>query len=89
MELAPALGLCLALSLGAGAAGRHLACVLADYQVVYLFQRPESMARALAKAQAEMAPGSWLVSLEFEVAGQPCHSRLQAPDGRPVWVYAL
>lgn len=61
----------------------------ADYQVVYLFQRPESMARALAKAQAEMAPGSWLVSLEFEVAGQACHRRLQAPDGRPVWVYAL
>ena len=26
------------------------------YQMVYLFQRPESMARAAAKAQAEMAP---------------------------------
>jgi hypothetical protein len=36
------------------------------YDLVYLFQRPESMPRALAKAAAQMRPGSWLVSLEFE-----------------------
>lgn len=35
------------------------------YDLVYLFQRPESMPRAWAKACAEMRPGSWLVSLEF------------------------
>ena len=35
----------------------------AAYDVVYLFQRPESMARALVKAQQDMAPGGWLVSL--------------------------
>ena len=39
------------------------------YDLVYLFQRPESMPRALAKACAEMARGSWVVSLEFEAAG--------------------
>jgi len=61
----------------------------APYAMVYLFQRPESMARALAKAQAQMAPGSWLVSLEFEVPGAPPTGRLQAPDGRPVWLYQL
>lgn len=61
----------------------------APYQLVYVFQRPESMARALAKAQAEMAPGSWLVSLEFEVLGQPHQARLMAPDGRPVWIYRV
>lgn len=61
----------------------------APYQLVYVFQRPESMARALAKAQAEMAPGSWLVSLEFEVVGQPHQARLMAPDGRPVWIYRV
>jgi len=57
--------------------------------LVYLFQRPESMARALAKAQAELAPGGWLVSLEFEAAGLAAHARLAAPDGRPVWIYRV
>ena len=36
------------------------------YALVYVFQRPESMLRALEKAGAELRPGSWLVSLEFE-----------------------
>lgn len=37
--------------------------------IVYLFQRPESMARALAKARAELRPGAWLLSLDFELPG--------------------
>ena len=37
--------------------------------LVYLFQRPESMARAWDKARAELAPGRFLVSLEFAVPG--------------------
>lgn len=56
--------------------------------LVYLFQRPESMARALAKARTEMA-GGWLVSLEFECAGEPAHAVLSTPDGRPLWVYRV
>lgn len=59
------------------------------YDLVYLFQRPESMARAMAKARAELAPGAWLVSLEFEVEGAPPHAALRAPDGRPVWLYRI
>lgn len=59
------------------------------YQLVYVFQRPESMARAAAKAQADMAPGSWLVSLEFAVPQAVPHARLTTPTGRSVWVYAL
>jgi SAM-dependent methyltransferase len=59
------------------------------YQLVYLYQRPESMARAAAKAQAEMAPGTWLVSLEFAVPGVQAHAQMRAPDGRPVWVYRM
>ena len=35
------------------------------YDMVYVFQRPESMARAAAKARAELRPGAWLVSLDF------------------------
>lgn len=57
------------------------------YDLVYLFQRPESMPRALAKAAAQMRPGSWLVSLEFEAPGASAHAVLRLPDGRPVWLY--
>jgi hypothetical protein len=34
----------------------------APYALVYLFQRPESMARAMDKARAQLRPGAWLVS---------------------------
>ncbi len=37
--------------------------------VVYLFQRPESMGPALAKARAELRPDAWLLSLDFELPG--------------------
>lgn len=57
------------------------------FDLVYLFQRPESMERALHKAHQELAPGAWLVSLEFEAVGWTPHARLQAVDGKPVWVY--
>jgi hypothetical protein len=59
------------------------------YAMVYLFQRPESMARAAAKARAQMRPGSWLVSLEFEVKDWLPSAKLSAPDGRPVWLYQI
>lgn len=68
------------------------------FEVVYLFQRPETMPRAMDKARREMRPGSWLVSLEFEARdaqGQPwpAHAVLRLPAGdpagRPVWVYQL
>ncbi|WP_227001387.1 methyltransferase domain-containing protein [Pulveribacter suum] len=60
-------------------------------QLVYLFQRPESMARAAAKAQAEMASGAWLVSLDFPIAGVQPHAQLPgaAPRRQPVWLYRL
>ena len=57
--------------------------------LVYLFQRPESMARAWGKAVAEMRPGAWLVSLEFAVPGVVPVACLQGPARRPVWVYRL
>ncbi len=59
------------------------------YDLVYLFQRPESMLRAVAKAYAELKPGAFLVSLEFEAPERVAHARLQAPDGRPVWIYKI
>lgn len=59
------------------------------YQLVYLFQRPESMAQAAAKAQREMAPGSWLVSLEFSVPDLQPWAVLARPGTRPVWIYRI
>jgi hypothetical protein len=61
----------------------------AAHDVVYLFQRPESMARAHAKALAELRPGAWLVSLEFEVPGVPPTLRLPAGARRSVWCYRM
>jgi SAM-dependent methyltransferase len=57
-----------------------------DHALVYLFQRPESMARAWAKACAELAPGAWLVSLAFEVPGVAPVATL-GEGRRRVWVY--
>lgn len=57
------------------------------FDLVYAFQRPESMPRLWAKALAELPPGGWLVSLEFAVPGVAPHASLQEPGQRPVWVY--
>jgi SAM-dependent methyltransferase len=57
------------------------------FDLVYLFQRPESMARAWQKAQAQMQPGAWLVSLEFAVPGATPYAVLRAAGRRTVWVY--
>ncbi|MDQ2780521.1 MAG: class I SAM-dependent methyltransferase [Pseudomonadota bacterium] len=67
----------------------------ASYDLVYLFQRPENMARAFAKARAELAPGAWFVSLEFAVpdaeaeAGSCLQRCLQAPGRRALWIYRM
>lgn len=62
------------------------------YDLVYVFQRPESMARVLAKAEAELAPGSWLVSLEFDLPAdlerRPDFS-VQSRPGKPVMAWRI
>jgi SAM-dependent methyltransferase len=57
------------------------------FDMVYLFQRPESMSRAVAKAATELKPGAWLVSLEFEATELQAVACLRPADGRPVWLY--
>jgi hypothetical protein len=57
--------------------------------LVYVFQRPESMARALAKAEAEMRPGTWLASLEFAVPEREPVAVLRRPGAKPVWLYRV
>jgi hypothetical protein len=57
------------------------------FQMVYVFQRPESMPRAVDKASRELAPGAWLASLEFEATELKSDAVHRCPDGRPVWLY--
>ena len=59
------------------------------YDLVYLFQRPESMQRALAKAEREMPAGAWLASLAFEVPGAHAHAVLRSESSRPIWLYQI
>lgn len=59
------------------------------YDLVYLFQRPESMPRALTKAALQMKRGAWLASLEFEAAGWQPQRVHRCADGRPLWLYRL
>ena len=61
----------------------------AGHDLVYLFQRPESMARAWAKACAELAPGAWLLSLDFEVPGIEPSLVLRRPGKQPIWAYRI
>lgn len=59
------------------------------FAMVYLFQRPESMARAAEKAMRELQPGAWLASLEFDAPGLAASKVLECADGRRVWLYRV
>ena len=59
------------------------------FDLVYLFQRPESMQRAADKAGREMRSGCWLASLEFEIASRRPTRVFTCADGRPLWLYRL
>lgn len=61
----------------------------ARFDLVYFFQRPESMRCAWDKACSELVAGAWVVSLEFEVPGVAPTGRLTCPDGRFLWIYRL
>lgn len=61
-----------------------------SFDVVYVFQRPESMPRIWAKAQADMKPGAWLVSLAFDIPGvapKACVGKGVSGDTHTLWVY--
>ncbi|ACU88329.1 class I SAM-dependent methyltransferase [Desulfomicrobium baculatum] len=59
------------------------------YSMVYMFQRPESMGPAAAKARQELSQGSWLVSLEFEAPTLKPVVVLRNRADKPVWVYRM
>ena len=60
-----------------------------EFDFVYVFQRPESMERVVAKASRELRPGSWLASLEFEVDSRRPSWVFVCADGRPLWLYRM
>lgn len=57
------------------------------YDLVYLFQRPESMPRAVAKAAKELRPGAWMVSLDFAALELAPTASYKASNGKMVWIY--
>ena len=59
------------------------------YDLVYVFQRPESMDRAAEKATREMKAGAWLVSLEFDAPGFAASKVIECADGRRLWLYRV
>lgn len=58
-----------------------------SYDLVYVFQRPETMPHAVAKACEHLKPGAWLVSLEFEAKHLLASAQYCAPGGKMVWLY--
>lgn len=61
----------------------------APFDLVYLFQRPESMPQAVDKARRELRPGAWLVSLEFEAPGLPPVASIPLSPQRRLWLYQM
>ena len=59
------------------------------YDIVYVFQRPESMDRAAEKATREMKSGAWLVSLEFDAPSFAATKVIECADGRRLWLYRV
>ena len=57
------------------------------HDMVYLFQRPETMPRAVEKAAAELRAGAWLASLEFPAEELQATAVLRTVEGKPVWLY--
>ena len=59
------------------------------FDFVYLFQRPESLLRAVVKASAELRPGAWLGSMEFEATAWMPQAVHDCADGRRLWLYQV
>ena len=60
---------------------------LAGYDMVYAFLSPAPMSALYAKATAEMAPGSLLVSNSFAIAERDADEVLTLDDGRRTRLY--
>lgn len=59
----------------------------AAFDLVYVFQRPESMAQVLVKARAELRPGACLLSLDFALPAQPARAQWASIGRHRVFLY--
>lgn len=59
------------------------------YSLVFVFHRPETMDRAWQKAQAEMWPGTYLLSLDFVVPGLLPTEQVPLGVDRWGWLYRI
>lgn len=71
------------------AGGDFRALSWAAFDLVYIFQRPETMPQAWQKACEQMRPGTWLVSLEFPVPDRSAEIQLTTPGGRWLGAYRI
>ncbi|MBH9575866.1 class I SAM-dependent methyltransferase [Inhella proteolytica] len=58
-----------------------------ELDLLYLFQRPETMTRVLAKARTELPPGAWLLSLDFELPGIRPHAQWPSIGRHQLFLY--
>ncbi|MCX2863839.1 class I SAM-dependent methyltransferase [Paucibacter sp. PLA-PC-4] len=58
------------------------------YDLIYLFQRPESMPQAFAKMREQLRPNAWLVSLDFELPALQARACIELGGRHRLWVYA-
>lgn len=56
------------------------------FDLVYVFQRPETMARLWDKAHHSLAPGAWVISFQFPVSELTADWSGQNAQGR--WLFA-
>jgi trans-aconitate methyltransferase len=61
----------------------------APYEMVYVFQRPEVMGAIWVRAQAQMKPGAFLVSLAFPVPDQEPFAFIEGKSKYPIWLYKV
>lgn len=62
----------------------------ADYDVIYAYLSPAVMSAVWQKAVTEMAPGSLLISNEFEISDKPAHMTLEAdPQSPKLYVWCM
>jgi hypothetical protein len=58
----------------------------AKFDLIYVFQRPETMQRLWEKATRELSPGKWVLSFQFPVPGRA--PDWSAQNHRGQWIFA-
>ena len=60
-----------------------------DFDIIYVFQRPEIMGKILEKAKQDLKPGSYLISLEFEIPDIKPFKKISTNNNNNVFIYQI